>query len=141
MYYGGNNVLTYSTAVDPDAKYDNPARFKDFFNTLNDVNNYPVYFHCTHGKDRTGGIAYVVEALLGMDEESMYRDYLFSGFASASDYVMKPTGISGNYGKTLAEYKKEDTSLTLAQRTYAYLNEVLEIPTTQLDNIISILKA
>ena len=136
MYYGGKNVLTYQ-----DDNYDDPARVKDFINLLANEENYPLYFHCTHGKDRTGGLAYVIEALLGMDEDSMYRDYFFSNYASANDYNMKKSGIDGNYGKTLHEYKKDNTELTLQERTYDYLNEVLEIPSTTLDNVINILKA
>ena len=136
MYYGGQNVLTYK-----DDNYDDPAAIKQFFSILAKEDSYPVYFHCSHGKDRTGGLAYVVEALLGMDEESMFRDYLFSNFASAMDYHMVPTGITGNFGKTLAEYEQEDTTLSLAQRTYDYLKNVVGISTTDLDLTISLLSA
>ena len=136
MYYGGNNILTYQ-----DDNYDNPNRIKEFFSLLSERNNYPVYFHCTHGKDRTGGLAYVLEALMGADKESMYRDYLFSNFASYMDYNMNVNGIEGNFGKTLEEYLSEDTSLSLAERTYSYLINEVGVTKATLDEVMNILKA
>lgn len=37
--------------------------------------NYPIYFHCAIGRDRTGTIALLLEGLLGATQEEMYRDY------------------------------------------------------------------
>ena len=134
MYYGGNNIVEFKND-----SYDNPARIKDFFNILANRDSYPVYFHCVHGKDRTGALAYTVEALLGVEEDYLYLDYLFSNFAQ-TNYNMKPSGIDGNYGKTYHNYLSSDTSLTLAERVYRYLNEVVEIPTATLDRVIEILQ-
>ena len=46
------------------------------FEVLGDANNYPVAFHCTQGKDRTGALAYLMETLLDMktsDNEDGYN--------------------------------------------------------------------
>lgn len=48
------------------------------FADLADSEKYPVYLHCTYGKDRTGTICYLLEALLGVDESSLLRDYELS---------------------------------------------------------------
>lgn len=48
------------------------------FSALADKNNYPVLMHCTHGLDRTGTICYLLEAVLGVSEEDMMRDYQLS---------------------------------------------------------------
>ena len=37
-----------------------------------------VYFHCAGGKDRAGLCAMLIEFLLGVDEESMVYDYMYS---------------------------------------------------------------
>ena len=37
--------------------------------------NYPIDFHCIGGADRTGSVAYVLEGLLGMDDESIKKDW------------------------------------------------------------------
>ena len=133
MYYGGNNIVEYK-----DDNFDNPARIKDFFYLLSNISNYPVYFHCVHGKDRTGALAYTIEALLGVEEDYLYLDYLFSNFAQ-TNYNMKPSGIDGNYGKTYHNYLKDDTTLTLSERVYRYLHEVVGVPTETLDSVIYIL--
>ena len=134
MYYGGNNILTFTGKASNDTyEYNNPAMIKQFFEILADSNNYPIDFHCPIGKDRTGCLAYLVEALLGFNEECLYRDYMFTNFANAG--MCKVTDISERYGATLSAY--EGTSL--ANKTYKYLNEVVGVSTANLDSVISIL--
>ena len=36
--------------------------------------------HCSIGTDRTGVICFLINALLGVSEEDLYKDYLFSMF-------------------------------------------------------------
>ncbi|HEY6531715.1 MAG TPA: tyrosine-protein phosphatase [Acidimicrobiales bacterium] len=43
--------------------------------TLADPANVPAVFHCTAGKDRTGVLAALVLALLGVDEDTIVGDY------------------------------------------------------------------
>ena len=54
---------------------------RDFFKILADKNNYPVFFHCSIGTDRTGVCAFLLNGLLGVCKEDLYRDYRFSNFA------------------------------------------------------------
>jgi len=42
---------------------------------LADETNYPIYFHCMGGADRTGMIAFYLRALLGESEEVIHLDY------------------------------------------------------------------
>ncbi len=37
--------------------------------------NYPIYFHCVWGADRTGALAALIEGLLGVSEEEIAVDY------------------------------------------------------------------
>ena len=53
-----------------------------FFKLLADESNYPIFFHCSIGTDRTGFCAYLLLTLLGVKQEEVYRDYLFSNFGS-----------------------------------------------------------
>ena len=50
---------------------------------LLDGANYPLLFHCISGQDRTGTVALLINALLGVDEEELYRDWEVSVFANA----------------------------------------------------------
>ena len=46
--------------------------------------NYPIYFHCAIGRDRTGSLGLVLLALLGVSKKNICIDYELSMFALAS---------------------------------------------------------
>lgn len=52
----------------------------------------PVYFHCSAGMDRTGTVACIVEALLGMSQGNIDKDYELSSFAGTA-YLKKRNGV------------------------------------------------
>lgn len=58
----------------------NTEPLKKFFNFLADSNNYPVFFHCKIGTDRTGLCGTMLYGLLGVPLNEIYQDYLFSNF-------------------------------------------------------------
>lgn len=51
------------------------ATTKILFDILADETSYPLYFHCWGGADRTGTLALLFEALLGVAEEDLYLDF------------------------------------------------------------------
>ena len=53
---------------------------RGIFSDLANEENYPVYMHCTYGKDRTGTVCYLLEALLGVSDADLRRDYELSVF-------------------------------------------------------------
>ena len=134
MAYGGNNILTFTGKLSgDDYEYDNPAMIKRFFEILADKNNYPIDFHCSIGKDRTGCLAYLVETLLGYGQYA-FRDYMFTNFANAG--MCKFTDLTERYAGTINDYNTFDDN-----KTYAYLNEVVGISKDTLNSVIGILKA
>lgn len=137
MAYGGNNILTFKGKLSNDTyQYDNPAMIKRFFEILADENNYPINFHCSIGKDRTGCLAYLVEGLLGFDQETMYRDYMFTNYADAG--MCKMSDLTDRYGDTLSKYENGET---INEKIYNYLNEVIGVSLTDLKKVIDLLKA
>ena len=52
----------------------------------------PVYFHCSAGMDRTGTVACIIEALLGMSQSNIDKDYELSSFAG-TEYLKKRNGV------------------------------------------------
>lgn len=52
-----------------------------------DPENYPVYFHCSLGRDRTGTLAFILLSLLGADADDIYMDYEISFFSDMGGYV------------------------------------------------------
>lgn len=45
--------------------------------------NLPVYFHCGQGADRTGAMAVMLEAILGVSENDISKDYELTSFSGA----------------------------------------------------------
>jgi len=54
--------------------------FTKSFKIFCDKKNYPIVFHCIAGQDRTGSLAFILNGLLGVDEEELYKDWETSGF-------------------------------------------------------------
>lgn len=126
MLFGGQNILTRS---------ENQESIKDFFTYLGEESHYPMVFHCAQGKDRTGCMAYIIEALLGADIDIMMRDYLFTNFSDVNG-VCKPEDVNVRYGETLDLYEQGET---LKEKTYNYLVNEIGVESQYLDNIISLL--
>lgn len=57
--------------------FSDPAKpsIKELFTLLADESNYPIYFHCAAGADRTGSVAFLIEAILGVYYKDMRDDY------------------------------------------------------------------
>ena len=63
----------------------NTESVKNFFNLLANESNYPVFFHCRIGTDRTGLCAILLSGLLGVSLNEIYQDYLFSNFGNIQE--------------------------------------------------------
>ena len=84
-----NANLIYATLHGYDAiTVDYAQNVKKLFSVLADEKNYPIYIHCTGGADRTGTICYLINALLGVDEQTLIEDYEFTTF---SYYTIRST--------------------------------------------------
>ena len=58
--------------------------FAKVFRTFLDEKNYPIVFHCIAGADRTGSLAYIINALLGVDEDELEKDWEMTAFANGN---------------------------------------------------------
>jgi protein-tyrosine phosphatase len=54
--------------------------FKKVFRVFLDERNYPLDFHCIGGADRTGAVAFILNALLGVSDEELDKDWEFTVF-------------------------------------------------------------
>ena len=124
MDYSGN-------MIEGDYTEDNITSLRGVFEVLSKEENYPVIFHCAIGTDRTGMVAYCIEALLGMSETDIIRDYLYSDFGKIGGSRSVST-IRSKYPKFIKNYDGE----TLQEKTYKFLNEYVGVPTEQLDAVI-----
>ena len=48
------------------------------FHLLGDPEAYPIYFHCTYGRDRTGVLAALILRALGASQDAIMREYELS---------------------------------------------------------------
>lgn len=127
MYYGRKNIFTTTS---------NKSSIQAFFNTLANPNNYPIAFHCLRGTDRTGALAYVLGALVGMSESDLMLDYLFSDLANIGTPVTASVITANDFFiKGIAKCDGE----TLSERTMNYLYNTCEIERSTLESIIDIL--
>ncbi len=85
----------------------NKSRIREIFADLANPDNYPIYLHCTYGCDRTGTVCYILEAMLGLSEEDLIREYELSGLYNSTisrSNIMKVYGALSSYeGETIKE--------------------------------------
>jgi protein-tyrosine phosphatase len=62
--------------------------FRSFIQAVLDADGAPVLWHCTSGKDRTGFSAAILLRILGVDEETINRDYLLSNRYGDNNYLL-----------------------------------------------------
>lgn len=55
------------------------------FSVFADESAYPLYIHCWGGADRTGTVVLLLNALLGVDDESLLLDYELTSFSTCGD--------------------------------------------------------
>lgn len=59
------------------------------FRIFCDRKNYPIYFHCIHGADRTGALAYVLNGVLGVSRNDLELDWESTFYPSIPGYCLK----------------------------------------------------
>ncbi len=87
----------------------NKENLRRIFSDLASPDNYPVYLHCTYGRDRTGSVCYLLEALLGVSDDDLKKDYELSALTDSyismefSAFVEKIASFEGNSTKEKVE--------------------------------------
>ena len=66
-----NSSRSYKGIFTPEGKAVMAKNFRVFCNPK----NYPVYFHCIGGADRTGALAYVLNGVLGVSRQELETDW------------------------------------------------------------------
>ena len=120
MKSGGNIILL------------NKDNLKELFNIFGDEANYPIVYHCSIGTDRTGLVAFLINGLLGVSEDDLYRDFLFSNFGQIGS-MRTPTII-----KTYIETVQTADGKDLSEQIYNYLIGI-GVEKEDLDNLKKIM--
>lgn len=114
----------------------NVLALKQFMELLADKTVYPVYIHCNIGTDRTGLVAYLLNALCGVEKTDLLRDYLFSNFGDIGE-AKTPSNSKNKYvellddktlypGSSLAERVESFfRSINVSEETYAAVRKIM----------------
>ena len=94
-------------------------QFANVFRVFLDRKNYPIDFHCIAGADRTGSVGFILNALLGVAEDDLYRDWETTGFYTANADFGHVTRFD-KLVKVFAKYP----GATVNERVEAYVKEL-----------------
>ena len=86
-----------------------------------DAAKYPIDFHCSQGRDRTGTLAFFLLGVLGVSLDDVYLDYCFTDYCDNDDGG--EGAIEDTYAKLAALYP-DATYPTLQQKCVAYLKSL-----------------
>ncbi|MDD6302674.1 MAG: tyrosine-protein phosphatase [Bacillales bacterium] len=129
MDYGGTSKHHFSR---------NMESVKKVFETLANEDNYPLFYHCRIGTDRTGLCAILINGLLGVDKNDIYQDYLFSNFGN----IQTKRYLGPDAGQDdITEYIKDIDKMPGDSFKNKVYNTLLSVGVTkdQLDSVINIL--
>ena len=106
------------------------AGLRELFSDLADPANYPVYMHCTYGRDRTGSVCYLLGALLGMSEGDLRKDYALSAFTDGYTNDVEFDNFIGKINSFPGETTQQKVegylrSIGVTQEEIASIKEIL----------------
>lgn len=92
------------------------------FRVFADSGNYPIYFHCHGGADRTGTVAFLIEGLCGVSEADLAADFeltSFSRFGKRRCYDYDEGARHPRYGSLVTAVKSRPGA-TLSEKIEDY---------------------
>jgi hypothetical protein len=113
---------------------------------LTDESNYPIYFHCAGGADRTGMIAMYLRALMGESEEEILIDYELTSLSTYALGLVEGVRARGfrnrnnDYFVAFLDklgYDKEEKNLVEKIRAFLYECGVTEEVIEKIKSIIA----
>ena len=134
-YYTGSSTGIYSESY--------KSALTTEIRTFANPDNYPIYLHCSLGRDRAGTLAYLISALVGVEVADLNRDYEMSffsitGWADAGQGSGKIDEMIPTFN-TLTTYLMGYGNGTLAENTEKFVKEQLGITQEEVDSIRNIL--
>lgn len=133
----GSDVNLVNVAISNyTAAYSEAFLYKQVLQTFANSDNYPIYFHCAGGADRTGTVAFIIEALNGVSEEDLSIDYELTSF---SNYGLRQRTDGGYYYASTVAKMKTYSGNTLKEKAENYAMETLGLTRAEVSNIQSML--
>ena len=123
----------------------NKQSAKEIYEILADESNYPIYFHCSIGTDRTGELADLIHYLCDVSEYDATYDYIFSNLGNIgskrSPKQVTRTAlkelITSKYGYTVNAESVANCLKSELGLTDKTLNNIVNILTTSSDSLVN----
>ena len=132
-----NAQLVYATLGAYENAFKDTESYRQVFSMLANKSNYPVYYHCTGGADRTGTVSFLLNALLGVPEEKLIQDYEFTSW---SVHLIRntQTGVYADMYKPFRAALEQYEGDTLQKKVENYLLSI-GVTETEIYNIKAIM--
>ena len=113
--------------------------YRDVFTALADSKNYPFYFHCSWGADRTGSLAFLINGVLGVPFEQLVEDYELTSLSNSGTRTRN--GWSNGafmkmYNNFMTNYARGGS---LEDAIYNYLIEYIGVKAEEIQSLRSIM--
>ena len=98
--------------------------------------NYPIYFHCWGGADRTGTVAFLIEGLCGVSEADLCIDYELTSFARVFGNRIRfdANPAKMQYAAFLARMKTYPGA-TMSEKIACYMKNSLGLADSEIESI------
>ena len=119
---------------DVDALTEDTAKWRHaFLFTLSQLQaGRGVYFHCVWGADRTGCYAFLLEGLLGLSVDQLYKDYELTSFSASGERLKN--GLDSKL-----EYINSLGGSSLQEKFFNYWHRQVGISASDLQTFISLM--
>lgn len=118
----------------------NKEEFAKAIKVFANPDNYPVIFHCSLGRDRTGTLAMVLGGLLGLDENTLMMEYELSVFSywGTNGSTKYNNGLRNNIHDTYLYIENNYEGDTFSEKVENFLLEI-GVTAEEIDSIRSIM--
>ncbi|MBQ6678277.1 MAG: S-layer homology domain-containing protein [Clostridia bacterium] len=121
-WYGVNYVLRpCAEGWTPCLTGEGAEWFREIFEVVLDTDNYPLYFHCYAGADRTGTVGACIDSLLGFSAEDLKLRFDF-------------TSLSLIWQRSWYDGEKDDTGAIIESNRVNFFNQLAEMFPEARDN-------
>lgn len=107
-----------------------------FNDILSNKDMYPIYFHCHVGADRTGTLAFVIGALLGMTKKELVTEYELTSLSPAAGVRSR---LSQADDEVIRYLFNECPGSTLAEKMIHIITHNLDVTEETLQDIADIM--